>query len=135
MAQRRDRPILTIRRTTLTIQFGSEQELKNRLEALLSLFEFPGAVGRAAAPAAADSCLSLFPAIDVVSEALAPKNFLPSEKLGDTYLSSQERELFRARVVDRVESRGCKIDADQVPSDEGKTHGDVVSAVRENAHS
>jgi hypothetical protein len=121
----------------LTIEFGSERELRNRLAALLEMLDTPAARGAdaaAAAVAAAEGCLTLFEAVDVVDEALAPKDFVPSEKLGDTYLTSQEREAFKARVVERVEARRCRIDASDVPADEGTIHSTVAGAVRDHAH-
>lgn len=81
-----------------------------------------------------DSCLSLIPAARVVASALLPKNFLPTEKLGETYLTSQERELFKARVVRGVKAAGCQIADGDVPAEEATTHSAVVMALRQNAH-
>lgn len=138
---RRDRSrAITLRKATLTIEFANERELRNRLAALLEMLDRPAArgadaaAGLAAGAAAAESCLTLFEAVDVVDEALEPKDFVPSEKLGDTYLTSQERESFKARVVERVEARRCRIDAQDVPADEGTIHSAVAGAVRDNAH-
>ena len=66
--------------------------------------------------------------------ALSPKNFLPGEKLGETYLTSQERELFKARVVRGVKTAGCQIADDDVPAEDATTHSAVVLALRQNAH-
>ena len=86
------------------------------------------------AVSAADSCLSLIQSVQIVAKALSPKTFHPPEKLGDTYLTSQERELFKARVVRGVTGAGCQIGDTDVPAEEGTTHSAVVGAIRENAH-
>ena len=72
--------------------------------------------------------------MQIVAKALEPKTFNPPEKLGDTYLLSQERELFKARTVTGVVKGGCQIADTGVPAEEGTTHSAVVAAIRENAH-
>jgi hypothetical protein len=132
---------VTLRKATVTIEFANEGELRNHLAALLEMLDRPANAAAAMAPerstaaaaAAVESCLTLFDAVDVVAEALEPKDFVPSEKLGTTYLTPQERESFQARVVERVEARRCRIDASDVPSDEGTLHSAVAGAVRDRA--
>jgi hypothetical protein len=126
---------LELAKSSLTIRFRTESELVERLAELTTLFS----VGRAAggtleAAGGLDSCLSLIPAARVVASALSPKNFLPTEKLGETYLTSQERELFKARVVRGVKAAGCQIADGDVPAEESTTHSAVVMALRQNAH-
>lgn len=72
--------------------------------------------------------------MQIVAQALAPKTFTPTEKLGETYLTAQERELFRARAVSGVTTAGCSIGEADVPAAEGTTHSAVVGAIRDNAH-
>ena len=118
-----------------TIRFKTEGELREQLESLLSLFERPRSRrGQFDELAAAESCLSLIQCVGIVAQALAPKAFIPTEKLGDTYLTSQERELFKARVVKGVAGAKCDITEADVPAGEGTTHSAVVNAVRKRAH-
>jgi hypothetical protein len=132
---RRRQPV-ELAKTSLTIRFRSEFELQRSLEAMAALFGDGGAAARAGLEAvtAIDSCLTVIPAVQIVSRALSPKAFLPTEKLGETYLMSQEREAFKARVVNGVTGAGCQIDDTDVPADEGTTHSAVVLALRQNAH-
>ncbi len=134
---------LALAKQSLTIRFKNEHDLRERLRQVLSLFDEPApsavltrGVGAAfdVADAAAEPCMPLLAATAIVVDALAPKAFSPPEKLGTTYLIPQERELFRQRVVDRVKKKSCVINPTDVPSDEGATHGAVVSAVRQNAN-
>jgi hypothetical protein len=122
-------------KSSLTIRFRTEDELRERLAELTTLFG-DGRAERGTLEAAGglDSCLSLIPAARVVASALSPKIFLPTEKLGETYLTSQERELFKARVVRGVRAAGCQIADDDVPAEEATTHSAVVIALRQNAH-
>lgn len=133
--KRRKQPSVEFAKSSLTIRFKTESELSERLAELTTLF---GATstrgGTLEAVAGLDSCLSVIPAARVVANALAPKNFVPAEKLGDTYLTSQERELFRARVIEGVNREGCGIADADVPAEEGTTHSAVVMALRQNAH-
>lgn len=126
---------MAFQKTSVTIRFDNEQELRSRLRDLVALVEPPRQrTGMAlAAAAAAEPALTLFQAIEVVSEALDPHKLDPPEKLGETYLTSQERELFQARVVNEVGDRRCRIDAADVPAEEATTHGSVITAVREKA--
>ncbi len=121
------------KKATVTIAFTGEQDLRARLQALLAVLAPPAPAMARAAGLAADPCLDLFQSIQVVTDALHPKPFEPAEKLSDTYLTAEERELFQARVVDEVGERRCRIDADEVPAEGGTTHGNVVTAVREKA--
>jgi hypothetical protein len=126
---------LEFTKSSLTIRFKTESELSERLAELSTLFGGGGTErGALEAVAGLDSCLSVIPAARVVANALSPKNFEPTETLGDTYLTSQERELFRARVVRGVNSAGCRIADADVPAEEGTTHSAVVMALRQNAH-
>jgi len=117
----------------LTIKFKTESELSEHLRGLSSLFRASEPSGlETAGPA--ESCLSLIQALEIVIAALAPKAFTPTEKLGETYLTSQERELFRARAVRGVTGQGCQIGDTSVPAEETTTHSNVVNAIRDNAH-
>ena len=133
-AKRRKQQSFELTKSSLTIRFKTESELSERLAELATLFG--GGVERGALEAVAglDSCLSVIPASRVVATALSPKSFVPTEKLGETYLTSQERELFRARVVKGVKSAGCQIADTDVPAEEATTHSAVVVALRQNAH-
>jgi hypothetical protein len=129
-------PAVAFARSSLTIRFRTEDELRERLASLLALFGSQE-VARSNSlerVEASESCLSLIQSVRIVAAALAPKTFNPPEKLGDTYLTSQERELFRARVVKGVTGAGCRIRDTDVPAGEGTTHSAAVGAVRENAH-
>jgi anti-sigma factor RsiW len=131
----RARHPLTFARSSLTIQFRTEGELRERLAGLLALFGSPAPANDVLERVeAVESCLSLIESVGIVAAALSPKAFNPPEKLGDTYLLSQERELFRARVVSGVTAAGCRIRDTDVPAGEGTTHSAAVRAVRENAH-
>lgn len=132
--KRAQRQPLDFARASLTIRFKTESELRERLEGLLTLFGGADAAGvQFEAAGAADSCLSLIQSVQIVAKALDPKTFNPTEKLGDTYLTSQERELFKARVVKGVTGAGCRIADSDVPAEEATTHSAVVGAVREKA--
>ncbi len=142
MAKQRRRPTpkraklrpMALTKTSLTIRFKTEAELCERLAGLSALFGRPAAAGDLEVVAGVDSCLSLIQAVQIVAKALEPKTFNPPEKLGDTYLLSQERELFKARTVKGVVKDGCQIADAGVPAEEGTTHSAVVAAIRENAH-
>jgi hypothetical protein len=122
-------------KSSWTIRFRTERELLERLEGLVALFEGTEATGgQLEGLAAGESCLSLIQSVQIVAQALAPKTFTPTEKLADTYLTSQERELFRARAVKGVSGAGCQISETDVPAEEGTTHSAVVGAIRDNAH-
>lgn len=122
-------------KSSWTIRFRTERELRERLEGLVALFEDRGSADTQLELAGArDSCLSLIQSVQIVAQALSPKTFTPTEKLGDTYLTSQERELFRARAVRGVTSAGCDIDETAVPMGEATTHSAVVGAIRDGAH-
>lgn len=129
--------LVSFHRATLTIAFDNEEELRDRLRELLALVEPPREVAvmttADAVAMPAESCLTLFQAIDVVNRALHPQRLDPPEKLGETYLSSQERELFQARVVKEVGAQGCAIEAAHVPAGVDTTHANVITAVREKA--
>ena len=134
-AKRRKQQSFELTKSSLTIRFKTESELSERLAELSTLFGGGGAErGTLEAVVALDSCLSVIPATRVVAAALSPKTFVPTEKLGETYLMPQERELFKARVVKGVKGAGCQIADDDVPAEEGTTHSDVVMALRQNAH-
>jgi hypothetical protein len=125
---------LDFAKSSLTIRFKTEHELRERLRGLMTLFGGDAAGGSMEAVAGVDSCLSLIQSVQIVAKALAPKTFTPIEKLGDTYLASQERELFKARVVKGVTGAGCQIGDADVPAEEATTHSAVVGAIREHAH-
>jgi hypothetical protein len=134
-ARHRTQQPLNFAKSSLTIRFKTESELRERLEGLMMLFGAADAArGSLEAVAGVDSCLSLIQSVQIVAKALAPKTFTPTEKLGDTYLASQERELFKARVVKGVTGAGCRIDDTDVPAEEATTHSAVAGAIRENAH-
>jgi len=134
-ATRRKRPSVEFAKSSLTIRFKTENELSQTLAGLTTLFDLTAAGGSTLEAAGTlDSCLSVLPAARVVASALSPKDFVPTEKLGDTYLTSQERELFRARIVKAVSREGCQIADADVPAEEGTTHSAVVLALRRNAH-
>ena len=132
----RPRHPLTFARSSLTVRFRTEGELRDRLAGLLTLFESTGSARGDVLESveAVESCLSLIESVGIVAAALSPKTFNPPEKLGDTYLMLQERELFRDRVVRGVTAAGCRIRDTDVPAGEGTTHSAAVRAVRENAH-
>lgn len=133
--KRRKQQALEFAKSSVTIRFRTEDELRERLAELTAFFA-GGHTERGTLEVAGglDSCLSLIPAARVVASALSPKSFLPTEKLGETYLTSQERELFKARVVRGVSAVGCQISDDDVPAEEATTHSAVVLALRQNAH-
>jgi hypothetical protein len=134
-AKRRTHRPVEFAKSSLTIRFTTESELSDTLAALATLFDLAATGGTTLEAAGRlDSCLSVLPAARVVAHALSPKNFVPTEKLGDTYLTSQERELFRARVVRGVSREGCQIADADVPAGEATTHSAVVMALRQNAH-
>ncbi len=133
--KRQQQHSLEFTKSSFTIRFRTESELRERLRELTTLFEGGGAErGTLEAVSGLDSCLSVIPAARVVANALLPKGFLPTEKLGETYLTSQERELFKARVVRGVKNAGCQIADDDVPAEETTTHSAVVLALRRHAH-
>ena len=133
-AVRRTRRTADYGSSAWTIRFRTERELRERLDALLALFDDEAAAVGLETTAEGESCLSLIQAVQIVARALAPKAFVPTEKLGDTYLTAQERELFRNRAVRGVTSAGCTISDGDVPSGEGTTHSAVAGAIRDNAH-
>jgi hypothetical protein len=131
--RRRKRRPLEFAKSSLTIRFKTEDELRERLADLTMLFPVRHGASLETVTAA-ESCLSLIQSAQIVARALSPKIFSPPEKLGDTYLTTQERELFKARVVRGVTAAGCQIGDTDVPAEEGTTHSAVVGAIRENAH-
>jgi len=134
-AKRRTQQALEFAKSSLTIRFKTESDLSERLAELTILFGAAGTgPGTLEAVGGLDSCLSVIPAARIVANALSPKDFMPTEKLGDTYLTSQERELFKARVVRGVNRNGCHIADDDVPAEEATTHSAVVMALRQHAH-
>jgi hypothetical protein len=134
-AKRRKRQHLEFARSSLTIRFKTESELRERLAGLMTLFDDAGSTTESLeAAGAVDSCLSLIQSVQIVAKALAPRTFTPTEKLGDTYLASQERELFKARVVKGVTAAGCRIGDTNVPAEATTTHSAVAGAIRQNAH-
>ena len=134
-SKRRKQQRVEFKTSSLTIRFKTESELSERLAELTTLFGAAAtSPGTLEAVSGLDSCLSVIPAARIVANALSPKNFVPTEKLGDTYLTSQERELFKARVVRGVNREGCQIADDDIPAEEATTHSAVVMALRQNAH-
>jgi hypothetical protein len=92
-------------------------------------------VAPVAGDAAAEKCLDIVGATDVVIEALEGKPFEPQKKLEQVYLSQLERDLFRDRVFSAVEARGCSIGLGDIPNNGGTKEVDVRNAVEQSAHS